>query len=98
MGFLAEVEMRRHGVFEEVRDQIPGEYEKRGVFFQQLKARGNDFEHGCGQHETGTQRHKILQIRTVPVLLNNDGAAENVGSSSRRAKQKTQKYRVHGTG
>ena len=36
------------------------------------------------REKSRTQRHEIFQIGTVPVFLDNDGAAENIGG--RRSK------------
>src|SRR5439155_16137124 len=96
MSFLAEVEVWRNGMLEEVRHQISGKNKDGSIFFTQVKAGGDNFEHGGGQHESGAKSDEIFEIRPVPVLLNNDGAAEDIGCGRCRAKQQTEKDWVHG--
>src|SRR6266536_2143151 len=95
MSFLPKVEMRRNCMFEEVRHQVSGKNKDGSIFFTQVKAGGDNFEHGGGQHESGAQGNKILEIRPVPVLLNNDGAAEDIRCGHTRAEEQTEKNWVH---
>src|SRR5882724_5693543 len=96
MSFLAKVEMRRNRMFEEVRHQVSGKNKDGSIFFTQVKAGRDNFQHGRGQHEAGPKSDEIFEIRPVPVLLNNDGSAEDNGCGGCRAKQQTEKDWVHG--
>ena len=83
--FLAEVEVRRDGVFEEVNEKIAAEDEEGGTASAQREAGGNHFGDGGGEHESGAERHEVLEIALLPVALNENEPAENVGESGGEA-------------
>src|SRR5258708_5866863 len=87
MGLFAEVKVRRDGMLEEVDDQIAQQNQKRGGPSTQLEAFGNHLDESSGQHESRAQRDKVTQITPLPVPLDDDGAAKNIGGGSRQAKQ-----------
>src|SRR6266404_2397941 len=97
VGFFSEVEVRGQGVLEEVSNKVSGQQQKGSVLLAYRKAGRDDFQRCGGQHEPCAQSDKILEIRTVPVLLNNNRATKNVCRGGGRAEQKAEKDRVHGS-
>src|SRR6476661_2588771 len=84
VSFFAEMEVGSDRVLEQMNQQITSQYEDRSALASKLQARWEDLYNRGRQHESRTQRHEIFQIGTVPVFLDNDGAAENIGG--RRSK------------
>ena len=95
VGFLAEVEVRRNGMFEQMNDEISGQNQEGGALAAKLQAGGEDLHDRRRQHESRAQRHEVLQIRTVPVLLDDDGAAENIGRRRGEAEQDAEENGMH---
>src|SRR5262252_2656929 len=87
MGFLSEVEVGCERVFKEVDDQISREHQESGGPSAQGYAGGDHLDNRSGQHESRTERNEILQIRAIPVFLNNDGAAKKISEGRRQAEQ-----------
>jgi hypothetical protein len=96
MGLLAEVEVRRDRVFKEVNEKIAAKYQQRSASSAKFQAVGDDLDDGYAEHEPGPQGDEIFQVRTVPVLLHDDGAAENVRGGSSQTEQKTEQDGMHG--
>src|ERR1700690_2680802 len=93
--FLAEVEVRRNRMLEQVNQKISGQNEDGGTLALEFQAGGENFYNRGRQHESRTQRDEVLQIRTVPVFLNNNGAAKNVGRRCRETEQNAEENGVH---
>src|SRR5580765_6834838 len=85
VSLFSEVEVGSHGVFEEVNNQISQKNKKRGILPAQFQTCGKHFHQRRSQHEAGPEGNKILQVGTVPVFLNDDGAAEYIGRGSSQA-------------
>ena len=83
VSFLPEVEVRGHRMLEEVDDQIAEQDEESGIFSVQLETRRDHLDHRGGQHESCAQRDEVLEVSPLPVPVDDDGAAENVGQRRR---------------
>ena len=95
MSFLAKVEVRRNRMFEQVNQKISGENQDRGAFAAELQAGRENLYNRGRQHESRTQRHEVLEIRAVPILLDNDGAAKNIGRRCRETEQNAEENGMH---
>src|SRR5258708_39586848 len=95
VGLFTEVEMGSDGVFKEVNYEIADEHQQSGILPAQSKALRNNLDDRGGQHETRAQGDEVLQVGTVPMLLDNDRSAENIGRSRSQAQQQTEEDRVH---
>ncbi len=95
VSLLAEMEVRRDRVFEQVNDEISSENQDWSALAAKLQAGRKNLYNRGGQHESRAQRHEVLQIRTVPIFLDNDGAAKNIGRSRGEPKQKTEENGMH---
>ena len=89
VSFFSKVEMRRDGVLEEMDEQVSEQDKKPGIRPTQLNAGGHHFDQRRRQHETGAERDEVAQVGALPVPLNDDGAAENVGARRRQPQQHT---------
>jgi hypothetical protein len=98
VSFLSEVEVGCDRVLEEVNDEVAHQDQKGGALAAQFQGGWENFHDGSGQHESRTQRYKILEIRTVPVLLDDDRAPEYVGGGGRETEKKTENYGMHAGG
>jgi len=81
------MEMGCDGVLEEVNDEITNKDKQRRASTSKLKALGNYFYYGSGEHKAGAECDKISQIGTVPMFLNDDGATENIRGGRGRPEQ-----------
>ena len=70
-------------VFEEMDDQVPEENQESRTLPAQFQALRHHFHDRCGQHEPRAQGHEVSKVGSLPVLLNNDGSAEDVGGCGR---------------
>src|SRR5437763_12608937 len=95
VGFLAEMEVRGDRVLEEMDEQISCEHQQRRAAAAKFQAVRDDLDNGHTQHKAGTKRDKIFQVRAVPVLLHDDGAAENVRGGGSQSEQKTEQDGMH---
>ena len=98
MSFFAEMKMRADGVFEKMNDQVPEQDKKRRALAPHLQTRRDHLDQRRGQHEAGTQSHKVSEVGTFPVFLHDDRAAENIGQRSSETQQNAEKNRVHARG
>src|ERR1700687_5827967 len=89
MGLFSKVEMRGDGVLEKMDEQVSGEDEKSGITATKLNALRYHFDQRRRQHETCAERDEVTQVGTVPMLLNDDGAAEHVGARCGQPQQQT---------
>src|SRR6202789_2599561 len=80
MGFLSEMKMRRHRMLKKVHQQISAKNQKSRIRPAELNALGNHFHQRSCQHETCAERDEVAQVRTLPISLHDDGAAEDVGA------------------
>lgn len=94
--FLAEMEVGRDRVLNEMDKQVTEQNQESGAEAAQLHALGNHFHHGGGQHETRAQGDKILEVGLLPAFADYDGAAQEIGGGRRQAEQDAEGDRVHG--
>jgi len=94
--FLSEVEMRGNRVLKKMDDEIADQNQESRIFPAQLQTGGKNLDDGRGQHESRAQGHKILKVPSLPVLLDDDGPAEYVGSGRGQAKQEAEQDWIHG--
>ena len=85
-------------MFEEVNDKVSNQDEEWRALAAQFEAGGKNLHNRGCQHEPSAQGHKVLEIRAVPVFLNNDGAAKNIGRSRGEPKQNAEEDRMHVAG
>ena len=95
MRLFAEVKMRGDGVLEEMNDQVSEQDQQGRGLSAQLETLGNHLDEGRGQHESRAQRDEVAQIAALPMPLNNDRAAENIGGGGRQAQNNAGDDRVH---
>src|SRR5271155_3585503 len=74
MRFFPEVKMRRHGVLEEMDEQVSAEHKKENFIGsgRELERFGNHFQECGGEHKACAERDEIVQICARP-LPANDG-------------------------
>jgi hypothetical protein len=79
MRLLAEVEVGRHRVLEEVDQEVAPEHEhgRRG---RQPGALGDHLQDDGGQHEARAERDGVAQQPLVPAAQRDDEAAQQVGA------------------
>src|SRR2546422_739623 len=95
MRFLTEVEVGGDCVLKEVDDEISHQDQEGCALASQFQAGRQHLHQRCGQHETSSQRHEVLEIAPLPVPLDNNCAAENIRGGSGKAQQKAEKNWVH---
>src|SRR5439155_18795909 len=78
VSLLAEVKVGGNRVLEKMNDEITREDQQRRASPAKRQTFRNYFNSRRGQHESRAQSDEILEIRTVPVSLDDDGAAEDV--------------------
>ena len=93
--FFAEVEVGRDGVLEEMNDQVAEQDQEGCVTSAEFEARGYNLDQRRGQHESSTQGNEVSEVAPLPVSLDDDGAAENVGAGGGEAEQDAREDRVH---
>ena len=80
MSFFAEMEVRRHGVFEKMDEkETDQDVEKRALPGEANRFRKN-FDKDDGQHVAGTECQEILQVLTGPFFAYYEIAAEKISS------------------
>src|SRR5207237_8241544 len=79
--FLAEMEVRRPGVLEEMDDEIAHQDQERRSEGRETQALGNHFGERGGQHETRAQGDKVGEEGAAPRARGDDHAAQNVGEA-----------------
>src|SRR5262249_48649163 len=94
--FFAKMEMRRNRVLKQMDKEISSQ-DQHQRFIQALPAQAglvdalrHHFQQRCRQHESGAQRHKVAQITSSPVFLDDDGAAKAVRGRGRQSQQDAQ--------
>ena len=87
--FFTKMKMRSNRVLEEMDEQISAKDEKPGIRPAQLNALRHHFDQRRSQHEPRAERNKIAEVRPIPMLLNNDGAAEHISARRRQPQQQT---------
>jgi hypothetical protein len=90
VGFFAEMKMRSYGVFEEMDQQVSAEDDEPRTGATKLDTGGNHFHDGGGEHESGTERHKVLEVALLPIALDWDKPAEEVGESGGEAESQAE--------
>ena len=95
VSFLAEVEVGRDRMFEEVNQEISGQHKDRGALAAKLQAGRKNFYDRSRQHESRTQCDEVLQVRTVPVFLDDNGAAKHIGRRCREAEKNAEENGMH---
>src|ERR1700730_15973232 len=98
MRLFAEMEVRCNRVFEEVNDEVPQQNQEGRAAPAQVEALRTQLHHSCGQHEPGTERHKIAKITPFPMPLHNNRPAKLVGRSSSKSQQYADEDGAHGGG
>jgi hypothetical protein len=93
--FFAEMKVGRNGMLEKVNDQVAEQHQEGRVSAAELEALGHDFDERRGEHESGAECDKVLEVSTLPISLNDDGAAKHVGAGSGQAEQDAREDRVH---
>src|SRR5205807_9767244 len=68
---------------------------KGTAFAAQFQALGNHLHNRSSQHEARSQRNEVAQVGAVPVSLNDNGAAKNVGRACRKTQQCAEEDGVH---
>jgi hypothetical protein len=96
MRFFSKVEMWRNCVLEKVNDEVTNQDQQRRALPAQSEALGDDFNHGCRQHEPRAQGHKVLQVRPLPMLPYYERPAKHIGDSRHHPKQQAEQEWVHG--
>ena len=94
MRLFPEMEVWGYGVLEEVDEEISAEYEEGCTAPAQFDAGRNHFDDGGGEHESGAQRHEILEVTLFPITLNEDESAKNVGKSGGQAESQAEESDV----
>src|ERR1700692_4274170 len=89
VGFFSTVKSRSDGVLEEMDKQVSPEDEKPGIPAPQMDALRHHFDQRRRQHETCSERDEVAEVGTLPMLLNDDGAAEHIRARRRQAQQQT---------
>src|ERR1700719_4506180 len=95
MSFFAEVKVGRDRVLEEMNDEITNKDQQRRASPTKFQTVGNDFNDRGGEHEARAQGDKIFEVRAVPVLLDDDGAAENIRGGRGRPEQQAEQDGMH---
>src|SRR4030081_2939611 len=89
VGFLSKVEMRRDRVLKKMDKQVSPEDEKSGVPATQMDALRHHLDQCRRQHETCAEGDEVAEVGTLPMLLNDDGAAEHVSGRRGQPQQHT---------
>src|SRR5436305_231861 len=87
MGFFAEMEVPGYRVLKKVDEEVSGQDQQRRFSAGKLHAFWQHLQQCCSEHEPRAKGHKVAQIATVPVFLNDDGAAQPVGGGGGEAEQ-----------
>jgi len=95
VSLLSEMKMRCDCMLEQVNDEISDQNQERSGFPTQLQAGWKYLDDGRCQHESSAQGHKIFEVGTVPVLLDDDRAPKNIGRCRCEAEQNAEENRVH---
>ena len=95
VGLFSEVEMRGDGVLEEMDEQVSEQDEKPGILAAQFNAFRHHFDEGRRQHEARSQSDEVAKVGALPISLDDDGAAEDVGGGRRQAEQHAGQYGGH---
>ncbi len=82
VGFLSEMKVRSYRVLEEMNDQVAQQHQEGRALATQFEGGWENFDDGGGQHESRAQGDKVLEVGTLPVFLDDDGAAKHVGCGS----------------
>ena len=89
VGFLAEMEVRGHGVLEEMDEEVAAENQERSA----LALADRDREHvndGRRKHEAGAEANEIAKDEIVPVTpRNQDEAARDVRERRDQAEEQS---------
>ncbi len=83
--FVAEVEVRRDGVFEEVDEEIADQDVEKSAFAGQVYRFGDDVDERDAEHVAGAERQKILQIFAGPVFVDDEVATEQISACGYQA-------------
>src|ERR1019366_1912609 len=78
--FFSKVEMRSDGVLKEMYEQVSAEDEKSGVRATQMNALRHHFNQRRRQHEACAERDEVAEVGALPISLDDDGAAKDVGA------------------
>jgi len=95
VSLLAEMEVGRDRVFEQVDDEVSSQNQECSTLAAQFQAGGKNLYNCRRQHESCAQGHEVLQVRAVPILLDDDGAAENIGPRRSETEQKAEQDGMH---
>ena len=75
--------------------RYPARTKNGGALAAKLQAGRENLNDRRRQHESRAQRHEVLQVGAVPVFLDNDGAAENIGRRRGETKQDAEENGMH---
>src|SRR5580700_341201 len=92
---LAEVEVRRNSVLEEVDDEVAQQNQVRSRSATQLQTLRNHLNQSGRQHESRAQGDEIAQIAPLPTALHNDRPAKNICGSCGQAEEDAGNDWVH---
>jgi hypothetical protein len=95
MRLFSEVKMRSYSVLEKMNNEIPEQNQERSRLAAKFETGWNHLDDRSSQHKAGAQGDKITKVRMVPMPLNDDGTAENVGGSGRKTQQHAEEDWVH---
>jgi hypothetical protein len=89
------VKMRSDSVLEKMNDEVPEQNQERSCLAAKFETGWNHLDDRSSQHEAGAQGDKITKIRVVPMPLNDDGTAEDVGGGGGKTQQHAEEDWVH---
>src|SRR6202030_1496608 len=89
MRFFSKVEMRRDRMLKEMDEQVSREDKKPTIRASELDALRHHLDQRRRQHETCSERDEVAEVGTLPMLLNDDGAAEHIRARRGQPQQQT---------
>ncbi len=90
VGLFSEMEVCSYGVLEEMNDQVAARAPERPRSFRATPRRREILDDGRGQHEACAECDEISKVGAIPMLLHNNGAAEDVGGCGREAEKQAE--------
>jgi len=86
------MKVRCNGVFEEVDQEITDENHQKRAVARKPHRLGDHIQERHSEHVASAQSHKILQVATLPVAINDEVAAQQVAASGDKPQNSCQSY------